>query len=221
MSVHRTGMPAQICQRLRKCAQHCGFETAEQQRTHFLDAGEVSARLTVVGKEDDHRQSVHVRGAGRVQSNGPKNLRVIHTEVASSDQCPDRSMENYCGGRLSHRANQRVSVLSTSSSREDSGSSLAMSCSREATLAFSSDTPQKRASLTASVSTRSMCSRRFFGTRPATKSTRRALSCDVTDLRTIRVLQYMRQQMEVPGHRRRDPAATCHESGSMTGCRTG
>lgn len=29
MSVHRTGMPAQICQRLRKRALHCGFETAE------------------------------------------------------------------------------------------------------------------------------------------------------------------------------------------------
>jgi hypothetical protein len=73
-----------------------------------LDAGEVATRFTVVGKEDDHRQSVHVRGTGRVQSNGSKNLRVIHTEVASSDQCPDRSMENYCGGRLSHLANERV-----------------------------------------------------------------------------------------------------------------
>src|SRR5450756_2891169 len=108
MSVDRTGILAQIYQRLLKRTQHCGFETAEQYRADFLDTGKVAARLTVVGKEDDHRQSVHVRGAGRVQSNGPKNLRVIHTEVASSDQCPDRSMENYCGGRLSHLANQRV-----------------------------------------------------------------------------------------------------------------
>src|SRR5450830_1069005 len=112
MFVDRTGILAQIEQRLLKGAQHCGFETGEQQRADFLDAGEMAARLTVVGKEDDHRQSAHVRGAGRMQSNCPLNLRITHAKVASGDQRPDWGMEDYRGERLSHLTNQRViSVL--------------------------------------------------------------------------------------------------------------
>src|SRR5450759_5509784 len=108
MSVDRTGILAQIYQRLLNRTQHCGFETAEQYRADFLDTGKVAARLTVVGKEDNHRQSVHVRGTGRMQSNCPKNLRIIHTKVASGDQRPDWGMEDYRGERLSHLTNQRV-----------------------------------------------------------------------------------------------------------------
>ncbi len=108
MSVDWAGMPAQIGQCLVERTQHCSFKTAEQESTDFFDAGEVTARLTVVGKEDDHRQSVHVRSTSRMQGNGQEDLGIIDAKVAPGDQLPDRRMEDHWSGRLSHVESQGV-----------------------------------------------------------------------------------------------------------------
>ena len=56
-----------------------------------------------------------------MQSNCPKNLRIIHTKIASGNQRPDWGMEDYRGERFSHLTNQRVICVSDQLEQERLG----------------------------------------------------------------------------------------------------